>query len=65
MRPEVQKDFDEILNVMTGTDGGVAFVKLRVFLDSFDERAANGDEDAAQIVLIMRRFANIVRYANK
>lgn len=65
MRPEVDQDFKDIVDVLTCVDGGVSFCKLRGFLIAFDEKAEAGDKDAEQIVMIMRRFANVVRYAQK
>jgi hypothetical protein len=65
MRPEVKKDFDDIVDCLTAADGGISFIMLRAFLDTFDTKAENGDKDAEQIVLIMRRFANVVRFAQK
>ncbi len=65
MKPEVQKDFQDIVDCISCVDGGVSLVMLRSFLEMFDQKAENGDKDAEQIVMIMRRFANVVRYAQK
>ena len=65
MRPEAQKDFQDIIDCMSCADGGIAFIQLRATLDMFDTKAENGDIDAEGIILIMRRFANLVRFAQK
>jgi hypothetical protein len=61
MRPHIQAEFDLIIDTITCADGGLNFMRLRNFLDEFDRRAASGDKDAEGVILIMRRFANIVK----
>lgn len=60
MRPETQKAFDNILDCMSGSDGGVKFALFLGGLREMDNRAANGDPQAEEIINIMFHFNKLV-----
>lgn len=61
MRPHVKEDFDYILDVMAGGDGGGAFVNYMWAMHEFDMKATEGDTSAQFIIEVMRRFARLIR----
>jgi hypothetical protein len=60
MRQETQKAFDNILDCMSGSDGGVKFALFLGGLKEIDDRAKNGDLHAEIIINIMLRFSRAV-----
>lgn len=63
MKPETQKHFDNILDTMSGADGGIRFVHLRILLEDMDNR--EDDPAAPQIVRMMTNFSRLINIANK
>ena len=63
MSKETQEQFDNILSTMSGADGGMRFMNLRVLLDDMDSR--EGDLTAQSVVDIMRRFSRLIDVANE
>lgn len=55
LRPETEKDFNNILDCMTGADGGVSFMKLKILLEDLDSQAASGSSAAIQLIDVMAR----------
>jgi len=56
----VKEELQNILDCMTGADGGVGFVALRVALDQFEKEAADGNEASAEVLKIVARFSKII-----
>ncbi len=64
MRKEVKKEFDNILDCMTGADGGTSFINLRSFLEEMDGQAKNGKASAEELIKIMTRFSRLIDISN-
>jgi len=60
MRVEKQEALQNILDCMTGADGGVKFVLFRDNLEKLDKQAINGDTKAEQLLLIMIHFSKLI-----
>jgi hypothetical protein len=60
MREETKKAFDNILDTMTGVDGGVRFIFFMTFIKNFDQRAEDGDIIADKVIDVMKRFSNLI-----
>lgn len=63
--PKLDKDFETIVDCLTGADGGVSFVRLQGFIEEMEKRANADDTAADQVLTIVYRFANLIRLANK
>lgn len=64
---KTQKSFNTILDCMTGADGGVSFVKLKIMIEGLDELALQENKagnDARKILIIMDQFAKLIEIAN-
>lgn len=61
----MNKDLLDILNCMTGADGGSSFIRLKVFIEEMETRESTGDDEAKQLMGVVRRFNNLIKYANK
>lgn len=64
-RDFVKDHFDNIVDTITGADGGARFAHLKVFIEEMDRRAVNGDANAEQIITIMVRFSRFINSAQK
>lgn len=62
---ETEDAMKNILDTMTGADGGIAFAKLKAFVEDFANRAMSGDKDAQQVIDVVIRFSNLINYANR
>jgi hypothetical protein len=65
LRPKTKESLQNILDCMTGADGGVRILKLKCFLETFDAMATIGDDAAEEIVLILHRFSKMIDIANR
>lgn len=65
LREKTQKDFDNILDVFSGGDGGIGFMSFRHLMEDMDAKAATGDAGAVQVVSIMERFSRLLDVAKK
>lgn len=65
LRPKTEKDFNNILDCMTGADGGVSFMKLKILLEDLDSQAASGNSAAIQLMDIMAQFSKLIDVASK
>ena len=63
MKAKTKADLRLILDTMTGADGGGSFVALRWLIEMMDKRASEGDAAAAEVIVIVRRFAGLIRVA--
>ena len=61
---QLQKEFDNILDTFSGTDGGIRFIKLQCFLKEFENRSET-ESSARQILDVMSRFSKLIDVANK
>lgn len=61
MRTETQKHFDSIVDCMTGTDGGVDFVKFKWAIEHYDKGAVLGDPGSIGLIDILVKFSNLIR----
>lgn len=59
MKP-IREELQNILDCMTGVDGGVSFIELRVALDRYEEEAADGNEASAEVLNMVRRFSKMI-----
>jgi len=59
-----QEKFEEynrnILDCMTGADGGVKYMKYLNAMRQLSKRADNGDDAARQIVVMVERFSMLL-----
>ena len=65
MRPQTKKTFDNIVDTMTGSDGGIAFVMFRNLLEIIDKKAAENDPASIQIIEVVNQFNRLIELANK
>jgi hypothetical protein len=63
LRTETKTALRNILDTMTGTDGGSRFMKLRWFLEAMDKKATNGDPSAEEVISVMKRFSRMIDIA--
>ena len=61
---ECQRHFDNILNTMTGADGGVRFYTLLRTLLNMEELAMNGNAKANEVLNVMVRFSHLINVVN-
>ena len=63
-RPDTLEHFNNIVDSITCSDGGVRFVNFRVFIEEMDKRADKGDFSADQLIGIMKSFSRLINAAN-
>ena len=61
----VQKSLNNILDTMSGADGGVSFIKLKFLLEDWERQAAQGDKPAQELCNVLHRFSNLVDVAKR
>ena len=65
MRAEIKEHVDNIMDCMTGADGGIGFMKLKMLLEYLDEQAQDGDEDSNKALECVVRFSKLITFAKK
>lgn len=60
MRRETKAALDNILDTMSGGDGGGRFAALRWMLEEMDKKAKDGDEPAKQIIARLNEFSRLI-----
>lgn len=65
LRPEPRKALHNILNTMSGADGGESFSALRILLEQLDQQAQTGDEDAARVIDVVLAFSRLIDTAKR
>ena len=65
MRPQTKKILDNIVDTMTGADGGVSFIMFRNLLEIIDKKAAENAPESVQIITIVGQFNRLIELANK
>ena len=63
LRTETKEALDNIMDVLSGKDGGISFICLMAFLRDIDSRAAAGDMAAEQVIDVMLRFNRLIEVA--
>lgn len=62
---DLAKAFQEITDTFSGTDGGVRFVRFRIFLENLERQSLNYDPAADEILDIVKRFDRLIQIANE
>ncbi len=65
LREKSNAAFQNILDTMTGSDGGVRFVYFKALIEEIDKLAEEGDADAATLIEVMMRFSRMIDVAQK
>lgn len=60
MKPELQRAFENILDTLTGADGGVKFMAYKAGLEEMSKRESEGDRQAAEVLAIVVRFSRLL-----
>lgn len=56
MRQATKASWDRITDIITGSDGGVAYAMLCNFLEVIDKQAEEGDEASAKLLDYVVKF---------
>lgn len=59
------KEFQNIVDCITATDGGLSFIKLKIMIETLEEQYQEGDYQAGQILDIVTRFSRLIDVANE
>ena len=59
----MNKSLKNILDTMTGADGGIKFVKFKMLVEDMENRINNGDKQADQILDIMDKFSKLIDFS--
>ena len=60
MTKDTEEALHNILDTFTGADGGIKFVMFKLALEQVDERAANADALAGEVIEIVTRFSKLI-----
>jgi hypothetical protein len=60
MRRETKRDLDNVVDSMSGGDGGGRFMALQWMIEEMDKRAVRGDEAAQQIIARLKEFSRLI-----
>ena len=60
----MESSFQNILNCFTGADGGVSFIKFRLFIEDMEKQFEEGSDEAGKVLTIMDRFSRMIDIAN-
>jgi len=63
--PESDPDLMYLLGVFSGEDGGAGFTMLRLFIETLNKQADEGDSSAEELIQVLRRFAKMVRIGTR
>ena len=63
--PDLANTFESILDTFTGSDGGIRFVRFRVFLEEIERLSIRGDKHADEILKIVKQFKMLIDIANE
>lgn len=55
---QLQRDFDEIVDTMTGADGGVSFMAFKSMVEGLDKQ---DDADSKALLDFTKKFAKFLR----
>lgn len=62
--PKLDEAFNAITDCFTGCDGGCEFIRLQVLIEEMERRAAEGDEAADKILVVVYQFHRLIKVAN-
>lgn len=62
--PKLDKDFETIVDCISGADGGGEFVRLQGLIEEMEKRANAGDQAADKVLGAVYQFARLIRVAN-
>ncbi len=65
MRERTKAAFDDILDTMTGADGGIRFASYMMLMRTLDDQAAAGDVASEALLEVMFRFKKLIDVAEK
>jgi hypothetical protein len=65
MRRETKEHFTNILDSITGADGGARFINYKEFVEVMDDRAQKGDLAAEQIIELVKQFSRLINTSQK
>jgi hypothetical protein len=65
MTPDIETAYRNILDLFTGADGGVRFVKWKSLIESLDKQAEIGDKSAKEVLKTVILFSRLINIANK
>jgi hypothetical protein len=65
MRQKTEMEFMNILDTLTGADGGVTFIRLKGLIEEMDRQAAAGDSAALEVIKIVHLFNKLIDIAQK
>jgi hypothetical protein len=63
--PKLDKDFGAIVDCISGSDGGVSFVRLQGLIEEMERRANAGDVAADKVLGAVYQFARLIEVANR
>lgn len=63
--PDLANTFESILDTFSGADGGIRFVRFRIFLEEIELLTIKGDEHACEILKIVKQFKMLIDIANE
>ena len=64
MRSKTEKSFRDLMDTFSGTDGGVRFVRFRIFVEQVDARASAGDLAADKVIEILHQMHRMLDLAS-
>jgi hypothetical protein len=62
---KAQISLEYITDVLSGDEGGIPFLKFKMFVDALGGRADNGDKSAEQVLEVVYRFEKMIRVAQR
>ena len=55
-----QKAFDNVLDTMTGMDGGAKFLYFKMLVEDMAQQADNGDLPAKEVMKVITAFSKLI-----
>lgn len=63
MNPERKAHFDNILDCMSGADGGIAFMKTKILIEQLEKVEEDGNIEAEKALSAISQFSKFITYA--
>ena len=63
--PRIQDELRSITECFTGADGGISFLKFKVFVETLEEQYIGGDYKAGEVLNIVSKFNQLIEIANR
>ena len=61
----MNNSFQNILNCFTGADGGISFIKFRLFIEDMEKQFEEGRYAAGEVLKIVDQFSRMIDIANE